>query len=230
MYILAGTDISKIHQTVSNSIKKYSFEVLNYSLSDENFSEILGNLDTPNLFGERILTIVDVTESDSELTERFIDKTKEVKDLYIIYQKKLDSRTKFAKFLISNKALIYDIKEDLSPFEFGDLVLNQKVKESYLELKRLESNGADFVSLFSGIVTSSRNLLNYIYKTNARKSIFSNKLEMYKNLSKKFSEEDINKIYSMLTENDLKFKKGEISDEMLILSSMNFILNYGSDK
>jgi len=230
MYILAGTDISKINNTVNSSIKKYSFEVTNYTLSEDNYAEITANLDTDNLFGERVLTVVDITETDPELSEKFISKTKEVKDLYILYQKKLDSRTKFAKFLISNKALLYDLKEDLSPFEFGELVLNQKIKESYFEFQKLESKGAEYVSIFSGIVTACRNLMNYIYKTNAKKSIFSNKIGMYQTLSKKFTDEDIKKIYSMLSENDLKFKRGEISEEMLVISSMNYILTYGSNK
>jgi len=230
MYILAGNDISKINNTVSTSIKKYSFQPINYSLSEENFSEILGSIETPSLFGERILVIVDITESDTELSEKFIEKTKENKDLYIIYQKKLDSRTKFAKFLQSNKVLIYDSVENTNPFDFGDLVLAQKVKESYEELKLLESKNLEYVSLFNGILNSTRNLMNTYYNTNSKKSIFPNKRNFYQTLIEKYQEAGIKDIYQVLQENDLKLKRGEITDEMLVLRSMNYILNYGNNK
>lgn len=231
MYILAGSDISKISNTVNSSIKKYSFQTLNFNLTEENFSEILANLDTPSLFGDRILLIVDITETESELSEKFIEKAKEFKDLYVIYQKKLDSRTKLAKFLISNKALVYDeVAEAVSPFKFGELVLSQKVKEAYEEFNLLEKNEVDPVSIFSGIVTASRNLLNFSLGTNAKKSIFPKSISFFENLSKKYSIEDIKKIYGLLAENDLKFKRGEITEEMMVLSSMNYILNYGNNK
>jgi len=230
MYILAGNDISKINNTVNSSIKKYSFQPINFILNEENFSEILGNIETPSLFGDRILTVVDITESDGDLAEKFIDKAKENKDLYVLYQKKLDSRTKFAKFLISNKAIVYEEKENLSPFEFGDLVVTQKFKESYEELKKLEEKGIEYISLFSGILVAMRNILNISFETNSAKSIFPGKKKFYNDLTQRYSHKDIKKIYQKLYENDLKFKRGEITDEMMVLQSMNYILTYGNNK
>lgn len=231
MYILAGSDISKISNTVNSSIKKYSFQTMNFNLTEENFSEILANLNTPSLFGDRVLLIVDITETDNDLSEKFIENAKEFKDLYVIYQKKLDSRTKLAKYLISNKALIYDEEiEATSPFKFGELVLNQKIKEAYEELNTLEKNEVDYVSIYSGIVTACRNLLNFSFETSTKKSIFPKSIPFFQALSKKYSQEDIKKIYGLLAENDLKFKRGEITDEMMVLSSMNYILNYGNNK
>ena len=64
------------------------------------------------------------------------------------------------------------------------------------------------------------------FKTNASKSIFPSKMEMYKKAASSLTEEDIVKIHNILTQNEIKFKKGEISDEMFVLHSMNFILNY----
>ena len=230
MYILAGDDISKISNTINSSVKKYSFQEVNTALNEDNFSEIIANLDTPSLFGERILTVVDITETESELSEKFIEKSKDIKDLYVIYQKKLDSRTKFAKYLISRKALLYELKEEISPFKFGELVVNNQTKEAYEEMKLLQEKGIDNISLFNGILTSCRNILNLKFDTNAKKSIFYSRLSFFQNIASKLSQEDIKKIYSVLGENDLKFKRGEISEEMLILHTMNYILNYGNNK
>jgi len=230
MYILAGNDISKINNTIKISIKKYSFEVTNYVLSVENYSEILGNLNTSNLFGERVLSVVDITDVENEISEKFIENSKEVKDLYVVYQKKLDSRTKFAKFLVSKKALVYELDEEIKPFEFGDFVVSRKSKEAYQEMINLEKKGIDKISLFSGILTSFRNILNIKFAANAKKSIFPSKVPFYTKISESLTSEDVIKIHSVLYENDLKFKKGEINEEMLVLHSMNYILNYGSNK
>jgi DNA polymerase III delta subunit len=110
------------------------------------------------------------------------------------------------------------------------LVVGQKTKEAYQEFSNLEKKGIEMISLFSGINTSFRNILNIKFQTNAKKSIFSNKLGMYKLVSDKLTEDDVKKIYSMLADYDLKFKRGEISEEMLVTYTMNYILNYGSNK
>ena len=226
MYILAGDDISKISSTVNSSIKKYEFQPINYSLDEENFSEIVGSPETPSLFGERLLGIVDISDCEFELVEKFINQTKGIKDLYLLYQNKLDSRTKLAKLLISNKALIYDEEKGPSSFAFGDFVIQKNIKAAYLELEKLKKSGEEEVAIMSGITTAFRNLVNLKFKTNASKSIFPSKMEMYKKAASSLTEEDIVKIHNILTQNEIKFKKGEISDEMFVLHSMNFILNY----
>ena len=226
MYILAGDDISKISSTVSSSIKKYEFQPINYSLTEENFSEIVGSLETPSLFGERLLGIVDISECEFELVEKFINQTKDIKDLYLLYQNKLDSRTKLAKLLISNKALIFDEEKGPSSFAFGDYVVQKNIKASYQELEKLKKAGEEEVAIMSGITTAFRNIVNLKFKTNSSKSIFPSKLEMYKKAANLLTEEDVIKIHNTLTQNEVKFKTGQISDEMLVLHSMNFILNY----
>ena len=226
MYILAGDDISKISSTVNSSIKKYEFQPINYSLTEENFSEIVGSLETPSLFGERLLGIVDISECEFELVEKFISQTKDIKDLYLLYQNKLDSRTKLAKLLISNKALIFDEEKGPSSFAFGDYVVQKNIKASYQELEKLKKAGEEEVAIMSGITTAFRNIVNLKFKTNSSKSIFPSKLEMYKKAANLLTEEDVIKIHNTLTQNEVKFKTGQISDEMLVLHSMNFILNY----
>ena len=49
---------------------------------------------------------------------------------------------------------------------------------------------------------------------------------MYKKAANLLTEEDVIKIHNTLTQNEIKFKTGQISDEMFVLHSMNFILNY----
>ena len=78
----------------------------------------------------------------------------------------------------------------------------------------------------SGITTAFRNIVNLKFKTNSSKSIFPSKLEMYKKAANLLTEEDVIKIHNTLTQNEVKFKTGQISDEMFVLHSMNFILNY----
>lgn len=225
MYILAGSDHGKINQTISKSVKKYSFQEINFILGDENFSEILGTINTESLFGDRNLYVVDVTETDPELIEKFLDQVKEVKDLYIVYKSKLDSRTKLAKKLQSFGALVFDDKREVSPFKFGDLVVSKEFKSAYEEMIFLEKEGIEPISLFSGITTSMRNILNIKFNTKARKAIFPSKISFYEKIAKNLTEEEVKNLYSKLAENDLKFKKGQIDEKMLIMSSMNIFFS-----
>lgn len=226
MYILAGDDISKITSAINSSIKKYEFQPINYSLNEENFSEIVGSLSTPSLFGERLLGIVDISECEYEIVEKFIKHTKDIKDLCVLYQNKVDSRTKLAKLFTTNKALTYHQEKGPNVFAFGEFVIQKNIKSAYLELEKLKKSGEDEVMIMSGINTAFRNLVNLKFKTSASKSIFPSKLEMYKKVSNSLKEEDIIKIHNTLAQNEIKFKRGEITNDMFLIHSMNFILNY----
>lgn len=230
MYILTGNDISKINQTVSSSIKKYNFIPINFALTEESYSEILGNLGTSSLFGERNLVIVDITESEPEVIEKFILNSESHTDLYVLYLQKLDSRTKLSKFLLSKKALVYNKEESPNSFYFGDLVVLGESVKAYEELKKLESYGEKPLAINSGIITSFKNIIALKFKTNGIKSIYSNLKSRLEVRANNLSEGDVLQIQSTLFYNELKFKRGEITESMMLISNMNTLLKYGSAK
>jgi DNA polymerase III delta subunit len=84
--------------------------------------------------------------------------------------------------------------------------------------------------IFNMIVSSLRSIVGIKFNTKQKNKIPPFKIRQMSSSSDKFSEDEIKNLYKILCENDLKFKTGELSSEMLLLHSINSILKDGSSK
>jgi DNA polymerase III delta subunit len=226
-----GDNLSKLSDSISNYAKKNNLQKINYELSSENIPDILGALDTPNLFGESNLFIVDVTDCEFEDIEKFSKGFKDYFELIIVNEGSIDARGKSYKLLSKFRPQEFVAAAKTSNiFLFTDYLFAKDLKKTYQELENLQQSGEEDLMIFNMIVSTLRSIIGIKFDTKQKSKIPPFKIRQMTASADKFSEEDIRKLYKILSENDLKFKTGELTSEMLLLHSINSILKDGSSK
>lgn len=230
IYFLYGDDTAKISNYVSSLSKKNSFNKINYELNSENISEIIGNLDTPNLFGEKNLFIIDITDTDPEVVLDFTRRINDSHEVIILFEDNIDQRSKVFKTLSSYKTTSFKNIKNSNIFEFTDLLINKDTKKVYQELQKLEEAGEEDLAIFNMIVSAFRNIAAIKFDTKLKSKIIPFKVNFYNKAANLYTNEEVKEIYKILSENDLKFKTGEITSDMLLIHSINTILKNGTNK
>lgn len=225
-----GNFESKINEKVAEIVSKGSFVKLEYPLNSENISEIASAMASESLFGDKNLYYIDITESEVELIEDFIKRIPANCDLVLVYRDELEKSSKILK-IISKDFLILEFKKSKvgNIFSFTDYLLSGDINKTFSELSKLDDNE---VLIFNNIVSVARNLLGLKFDLGIKSKIIPFKIGLYKKVVNNFSEQNLIDIYNNLALNDLRFKKGEINGEMLLLHSVNsfFINKNGSTK
>jgi len=224
-YFIYGDDLSKINEFIISYSSKNNFEKILIDLNDQNLSEILGTIETPNLFGDKNIFVVNVTDTDPEIVIKFADIVKDKNcDLIILFEDSIDQRGKVFKTLSKFKTQAFEIAKDNTIFIFTDYLLAKDMKRSFQELEKLSEKREDDLMIFNMIVSSFRSIASIKFNSKIQTKIPPFKIKQMTSYSEKFTEEEVKKIIKTLAENDLKFKIGEITSEMLVLHSMNTIL------
>lgn len=219
-----GNFESKINEKVSEIVIKGNYLKSEFPLNSENISEILSGMSSESLFGDKNLYLIDITESETDDLEAFIKKIPANCDLIVVYKDELEKSSKILKIFPKDFSIL-EFKKTKSGniFSFTDYLLAGDVNKTFSELAKLEDNE---VLIFNNIVSVARNLLSLKFDLDTKSKILPFKLGLYKKSVGYFSNEQLIYIYSCLANNDLRFKKGEINSEMLLLHSVNsFFLN-----
>ena len=229
-YFFYGDFELKINQKISEIVTKNNFERKYYDTEGADISEILSELGSENLFGDKNIYIIDITETDIETILNFFKFIPENCEIVIVYKDTLEKSSKILKNLPKNISIL-EFKKSKSGniFNFTDFVVAKDIAKSYLELSKLEENE---VLIFNNIVSAGRSLLALKADLNIKSKIIPFKVGVYKKNYEKYTFEELKDLYNNLYKNDLKFKKGEINGEMLLLHSINlfFIDSNGSFK
>ncbi len=223
-----GNFESKIREKISETVQKGKFLKFEYPLVPDNISEILSGIFSESLFGDKNIYVIDITESEFEDIEKFIQLISPVSEVIVIYRDDLDKNSKILK-LFSKEFYTQEFKKSKTGniFSFTDSILLGDLNKTYLELKKLDENE---VLIFNNIVSVARNLLALKLDLSIKSKIIPFKLGLYKKSIEYYSKQDLTNIYSNLAENDLRFKRGEINSEMLLLHSINlFFINKNGD-
>jgi DNA polymerase III delta subunit len=229
-YFFYGNFEVKINEKISEIVVKNKFVKTEFSLNSDNLSETILALDTENLFGDKLLFVIDVTDSEIEVLENFLKMIPANCDLVITYRGDLEKSSKILKIIPASITTLEFKKSKLgNVFLFTDYLISKDLVKTYQELKKLDDNE---VLIFNNIVSVTRSLLGLKLNLDLKNKILPFKISLFKKAAEKFSEEELKLIYNNLYLNDLKFKKGEITDEMLLLHSVNlfFINKDGNNK
>lgn len=228
---LYGDDLTKLNNYIINYSSKNNFSRINYELNPENISEIIGTLGTPNLFGDKNLFVIDITETDPELVLKFYEAIKgQDFELIIVNEGSIDQRSKVFKTLSTLKTQSYELPKNNLIFNFTDYVISKDLKKTYEELSKLQENKEDDLMIFNMVVSSFRSIAAIKFDSKLKNKIPPFKVRQMNSISEKYTLEDVKKIIKILAENDLKFKSGELTSEMLLLHSINSIIKDGSSK
>jgi len=231
IYFLYGDDLPKLNNFIVGYASKNSLSRINFELNSENISEIIGTLGTPNLFGDKNLFIIDITESDPEIILKFYESIKNSDyELIILNEGSIDQRSKVFKSLSNFKTQSYELPKNNSIFNFTDYVISKDIKKTYEELLKLQENKEDDLMIFNMLVSSFRSIAAIKFDSKLKNKIPPFKVSQMNAIAEKYSVDQVKKIIKILAENDLKFKTGEITSEMLLLHSINTIIDNGSSK
>jgi DNA polymerase III delta subunit len=231
IYFLYGDDLPKLNNFIVGYASKNSLSRINFELNSENISEIIGTLGTPNLFGDKNLFIIDITESDPEIILKFYESIKNSDyELIILNEGSIDQRSKVFKSLSNFKTQSYELPKNNSIFNFTDYVISKDIKKTYEELLKLQENKEDDLMIFNMLLSSFRSIAAIKFDSKLKNKIPPFKVSQMNAIAEKYSVDQVKKIIKILAENDLKFKTGEITSEMLLLHSINTIIDNGSSK
>jgi len=231
IYFLYGDDLPKLNNFIVGYASKNSLSRINFELNSENISEIIGTLGTPNLFGDKNLFIIDITESDPEIILKFYESIKNSDyELIILNEGSIDQRSKVFKSLSNFKTQSYELPKNNSIFNFTDYVISKDIKKTYEELLKLQENKEDDLMIFNMLISSFRSIAAIKFDSKLKNKIPPFKVSQMNAIAEKYSVDQVKKIIKILAENDLKFKTGEITSEMLLLHSINTIIDNGSSK
>jgi DNA polymerase III delta subunit len=218
-YFFYGNFEVKINDKISEIIKKNNFSKIEFSLNTENLEEILAGLFSLSLFNEKNLFVIDITNTKSEEIEKFFSLLKGEFDIAIYYRDDLPKTSKILKFLPKDFTILEFKKgSEGNVFNLSDSLISKDIKKSYLELKKLNENE---VAVFNGVLSSFRGLFGLKFELYTKDKIVPFKIGLYKKAVENFDKEELKNIYNNFYYNDLKFKKGEITDEMLLLHTVN---------
>ena len=226
-----GENLSKLSESISTYAKKNNLQKINFDLTTENSYDILGSLDTPNLFGESNLFIVNVTDCEFEDIDKFSKGFKDYFELILVNEGSIDARGKSFKLLNKYKPQEFQaVSKGSNIFLFTDYLFSKDLKRTYQELENLHQSGEDDLMIFNMIVSTLRSIAGIKFDTKQKNKIPPFKIRQMASSAEKFTQDDLKNLYKILCENDLKFKTGEITSEMLLLHSINSILKDGSSK
>jgi len=229
-YFYYGNFESKINEKISELVSNGNFVKIEYPLNSENISEIISSMSSESLFGDKNLYSVDITDSEVEDIDAFFKIFPANCDVVVIHREELEKSSKILK-IIPKDFTILEFKKNKTGniFSFTDYLLSGDINKTFSELSKLEDNE---VLIFNNIVSVARNLIGLKFDLGIKSKIIPFKVGLYKKAVTYFSEEDLIVIFNNLALNDLRFKKGEINGEMLLLHSVNlfFINKNGSTK
>ena len=214
----------KISEKINELAIKNNLTKLKFDLDSENLSEIITSLSMESLFGDKNLIIVNGTESEFEVLESLFKQLPNSGSLILIINKDLEKSSKLLK-LIPKSFTVQEIKQPKKGniFSFTDQLLGDDISKTYLELLKLSENE---VLIFNNIISVGRNLLSLKLNFSTQSKIIPFKLGLYKRALGNYNKEELYNIYNNLFINELKFKKGEINSEMLLIHSVNLFYIY----
>ena len=220
---LYGNFEVKILEKISEITLKNNFSKIEYSLSLENISEILSGLSSISLFGEKNLFVIDISESELEELEEFLKAIPTDSELILICKRELEKSSKILK-LIPKEFTFFEFNQSKggNTFLFTDLLMSKDLTKTYIELNKLTENK---ILIFNNIVSMTRSLLGLKYDLDLKNKIIPFKVSLFKKNVEKYSVEELKNIFNNLCKNDLRFKKGEINEDMLLLHSINLFFD-----
>jgi DNA polymerase III delta subunit len=219
--IFYGDDTIQIDKSIKKETSKSKTEVININLTKENYEEEIFNIGNLDLFGENILYVVNFTEFCNENLIPILDRFQKIENIIFYSYEKVDGKTKLGKFLNQNGQKI-TLSESSLNFSFCDKLFNQEREKALEVLDDIRRSGESLIGTFGALIFYLNNIVQISYQTKSSSKIFNQ--TFLTKISEKYNKEELAKITSIVYQNELRFKKGEINEEMLILHTMLSIL------
>lgn len=221
-YFLYGSNQKDLKDFIKKYKDKNDFLTKEFEVSEENLEEILISILSESLFGEKFLYIIDITNSSEEtifsLAKRLKKESKENSTNVIVqYSDDLVSRS---KILTSFDGFTFENFKNEKPeiYKLVDFIISGNLKEVYTEITRLGISNVDEIHIFNLVVSGFRSIEYFCLDLDQKKSVLPFKKNFYEKLSGRYTDSEIKNISQKLFEMDLKFKTGELTEDMVLTS------------
>lgn len=216
-YFLYGDNQSKINDEILKILSQENYTKSEKELSEENYLELGSTVLSENLFGDKLLYIIEITETENEIIENFFSDKKltELSNLIVVYRKNLTSNSKIFSFLKGFEVKeLKDVGESI--FELVDKIIKGDVSLTYKEIEKHKK--VDDIYVFNMAVSGFRNIEYIVFGMDQQSKIPPFKKGMYQKIAQNYTKEKIKKVSQKLFEYDLKFKTSELTADMLLTS------------
>ncbi len=216
-FFLYGDSLLKINDEIAKIYYKEKYTKVLVGLTEENYLDIGPKIFSENLFGDNYLYILDITDTDTQIIEKFFSDKEIIKleNIVVLFRKNLISTSKILQIFKGFE--IKELKETSeSIFELADLIISGDISKVYKEIdkhKKLEE-----VFVFNMVVSGFRNVEYLIFGMNQVSKIPPFKKSFYQKISQNFDKLKVKEISQKIFDLDLKFKTGEITEDMLLTS------------
>lgn len=216
-YFFYGDSQLKINEEIQKVVLKENYSRVSINLSEENFLEIGSRILSENLFGDKYLYILDITDTDNEILEKFFlnPDIAKISNLIVVYTKNLTSASKI--HLNFKNYEVKELKENSENiFELADLILKGDITLVYKEIERLRK--VDEVFVFNMVVSGFRNIEFLVLGLDQINKIPPFKKGMYQKIAQEYRSQRVKEVSKKLFDLDLRFKTSELTSDMLLTS------------
>ena len=218
-FFLYGDSLLKINDEIAKIYSKEKYTKVLVELTEENYLDLGPKIFSENLFGDKYLYILDITDTENQFIEKFFSDKEALKldNIVVIYRRNLISTSKIIQ--IFKGCEIKELKDTAENiFELADLIISGDISKVYKEIekhKKLEE-----VYVFNMVVSGFRSVEYLILGMNQASKIPPFKKGFYQKVAQNYNELKIKEISQKLFDLDLKFKTGEITEDMLLTSTI----------
>jgi len=218
-FFLYGDSLLKINDEIAKIYSKERHTKVLIELTEENYLDLGPKIFSENLFGDKYLYILDITDTENQTIEKFFSDKEALKldNIVVICRKNLISSSKIIQIFKGCEIKeLKDTSENI--FELADLIISGDISKIYKEIekhKKLEE-----VYVFNMVVSGFRSVEYLILGMNQASKIPPFKKGFYQKVAQNYNELKIKEISQKLFDLDLKFKTGEITEDMLLTSTI----------
>ena len=218
-FFLYGDSLLKINDEIAKIYSKEKYTKVLVELTEENYLDLGPKIFSENLFGDKYLYILDITDTENQTIEKFFSDKEALKldNIVVICRKNLISSSKIIQIFKGCEIKeLKDTSENI--FELADLIISGDISKIYKEIekhKKLEE-----VYVFNMVVSGFRSVEYLILGMNQASKIPPFKKGFYQKVAQNYNELKIKEISQKLFDLDLKFKTGEITEDMLLTSTI----------
>jgi DNA polymerase III delta subunit len=218
-FFLYGDSLLKINDEIAKIYSKEKYTKVLVELTEENYLDLGPKIFSENLFGDKYLYILDITDTENQTIEKFFSDKEALKldNIVVICRKNLISSSKIIQIFKGCEIKeLKDTSENI--FELADLIISGDISKVYKEIekhKKLEE-----VYVFNMVVSGFRSVEYLILGMNQASKIPPFKKGFYQKVVQNYNELKIKEISQKLFDLDLKFKTGEITEDMLLTSTI----------
>ena len=218
-FFLYGDSLLKINDEIAKIYSKEKYTKVLVELTEENYLDLGPKIFSENLFGDKYLYILDITDTENQTIEKFFSDKEALKldNIVVICRKNLISSSKIIQIFKGCEIKeLKDTSENI--FELADLIISGDISKVYKEIekhKKLEE-----VYVFNMVVSGFRSVEYLILGMNQASKIPPFKKGFYQKVAQNYNEFKVKEISQKLFDLDLKFKTGEITEDMLLTSTI----------